>query len=487
MANTEKIQEKVTKLMTNEARVELKTVAEKQGVVIDPGEVTKVVTSKTDTAITVPSTMNKLQVAFNIIKQAEEEETYRTYQRKYENVFINDFFVTLQILIPKYFGMLHVSPFNTDGKPAGQDYIQFPIGFDKDGKTKNEKAYIGSIIAPCWENCIIDINPPGFIAVRAKMKFEEQVNNFLTDVQNSILTNSVIKGNSIKIDAVRGGLIATPIFVKTNDKIVLADDVNRVVDNLVIPGLKKSRKNCILFTGDFGNGKTETALKIGKTARENYGRTFIYLSNSGLFKQVVPYINNYAPAIIFAEDIDQISDGDRNSDMNDLLNELDGNELKNSDCTFIFTTNNHDKIHPAMRRPGRIDQVVHFDYCTKESIAKIFALYAKDIEGWESVDYVRAAENCPPNLQGAVVAEIAKRAVDYSVELHNGVISTDRFLDSIASMKYHIEFMKNEQKKDHSAENLLGHLLFKGMQKAFPSFANPDGFGEDSPYQNLNG
>ncbi len=169
--------------------------------------------------------------------------------------------------------------------------------------------------------------------------------------------------------------------------------------------------------------------------------------------------------------IDQISAGDRDTKMNDLLNMLDGNALKNIDCTFIFTTNNHDKIHPAMRRPGRIDQIVHFGYCTPDMVARIFAAWAEGHTGSETIDYQVAAADCPADLQGAVVAEIARRALQYADNLYDGVLSTERFLDAIASMRHHIEFMKADQSKDHTAENLLGHLLYKGMMKAFPNLA----------------
>lgn len=221
-------------------------------------------------------------------------------------------------------------------------------------------------------------------------------------------------------------------------------------------------------------GKTETALKVGIAAQRKYGRTFFYLHNSDLFNTLIPYIKNYQGAIAFIEDIDQISSGDRDTKMNDLLNLLDGNELKNIDCTFIFTTNNHDKIHPAMRRPGRIDQVVHFDYCTEETVAKIFELWAEGMPGADQVDYAHAAAQAPKALQGAVVAEISRRAVQYAEHLYEGVMSTDRFLDAIASMRHHIEFMRKDQHKDHTMEHLLGHVVYKAMKKAFPNIETND-------------
>lgn len=150
--------------------------------------------------------------------------------------------------------------------------------------------------------------------------------------------------------------------------------------------------------------------------------------------------------------------------MNDLLNKMDGSELKYVDCVFIFTTNNHRNIHPAMRRPGRIDQVVHFDYCNKESIIKIYQLYAEGMEGCRKVDYELVAAATPDKIQGAIVAEIAKRAVKYATQLHKGHISSDTFIDAIASLKHHIEFMREDQEKDDSLLQAVGKVFVVGAQ-----------------------
>jgi len=434
--------------------------------------------------IVIPVGMHKLQAAHNLLEQFKEEETRRNYNKSYQFFFINDFMVATQYMINKVFGMLQVSRVNTEGKPAQNDYIQIATGVDANGKVINEKGYVGSIIAACWDNAVLDIYP-GTIIVRAKMKFEKDVTAFLDAVEEFIVNNSVIRNGAVTIQITRQGLIAIPIAAKVNKTIVLNESTHRVINNLIIPSLKEKGKKSILFTGDFGTGKTETAIKVGIAAKNDYGRTFFYLHNSETFTALIPYLKNYQPCLVFAEDVDQISSGDRDSGMNNLLNQLDGNELKNVDVQFIFTTNSHDKIHPGMRRPGRIDQLVHFDYCDKTSIMKICEAYVKDMTGANDVDYKLVAERCPEKLQGAVVAEIARRAKNYAERLHDGVISTDVFLDSLASMEDHIEFMRKDQTKDHSAENLLGHVFYKAITKAFPHVeSHADGFS-GSQYADL--
>jgi len=482
------VQDTVNNTLAEHGKVMVIKAAKDHGIELVPGMAQLVEQSEKTHSIILPSEMNKLQGAFNLLKQYQEEETTRIYNRAYAHFFLNDFIITMQKLIPKYFGMLHVSRVDTQGQKASTDYIQIPVGYDAAGNTRTEKGYIGSITAPCWEGAIIDISPAS-LAIKAKMKFEKQVNAFLEEVETTIKSSSIVKGESVSVAVTRNGLIASPIKAKLNSKIVLSPDVDRIVNNLVIPSLRDKVKRSILFTGDFGTGKTETAIKVGLEGQRRYDRTFFYLENANTLGNLIPYIKNYQPCLVFCEDVDQISSGDRDSTMNTLLNQIDGNELKNVDCTFVFTTNNHDKIHPAMRRPGRIDQVVHFDYCTTESIAKIFELYAEGWEGAADVDYMKAAEACPPKLQGAMIAEIARQAMKYSEHLHGKVVSTDRFLDAISSMKHHIEFMRDDQKVDHSAENLLAHVLYKSMKKAFPQIDTGVSINEftGSPYADLQG
>lgn len=488
MSSSASLQERANQFMIKEAKTELKeAVSSYPDLKIEEGQRMEVTHSPETRKVILPLGLNKLQAAFNLIKQFQEEETLRTYNRSYENFFINDFLAAMQIMVPQFFGMLHVSQWDTNGRPAAQDYIQFPKGFDDAGRVQTEKGYIGSIKAPVWEDAIIDIMPPGRLAIRAKMKFEADVNNFLEEVERAIKRYSIVRGTSVSIEVVKGGLMAKPILPRENKKIVLSEDVRRMINNLIIPSMKEKSKTSLLFTGDFGTGKTETALRVGIEGQRRFSRTFFYLDNADLFPHLIPYIKNYQGAIVFIEDIDQIAAGDRDTKMNDLLNQLDGNELKNVDCTFIFTTNNHDNIHPAMRRPGRIDQIVHFDYCNHEMIAKIFELHAEGMKGAQEIDYMAAAMDTPEKLQGAVVAEVARRAVRYSNNLHDGVISTERFLDAIASMRYHIEFMRKDQKKDYSMENVLGHLFYASLKKAFPQIdtVGYDPF-EGSSYKGLN-
>lgn len=483
------IQERAAKFMANIVEEKVQNLAKENGIEINKSDNTPTVFEESVKAVTLPKEMNKIQGAANLVKQFMEEETLRNYSRRYENYFINDFLSAVSALIPKYFGLLHVSSRSTSGGAGINEYMQFPVKYVGD-QLVTEKGYYGSVKCPVWEDAIMDVMPDGSITVRAKMKFEMQVNQFLEDLDVFVKQFSIVRGQAIRVTKLRFGLMAHPINPKINKDIILAEGTERIIANLVIPSLEERGKTSLLFTGDFGTGKTETAIRVGIEGQRLYNRTFIYLENADVFTDLIPYLKNYQAATVFVEDVDQISGGDRDSTMNDLLNQLDGTELKHVNVTFIFTTNNHDKIHPAMRRPGRIDQVIHFDYSDKAAVAKIYRNYAEKsgLAGTDTVDYELAASKTPDKLQGAVVAEIARRAVKYSKNLYKGVITTDRFLDAVESMRNHIEFMRNDQRKDVSAEYMLGHLMFLSMRKAFPKWeehGDADIAFQDSPYKGL--
>lgn len=495
MADVQGLQDKINKFQIKVISEDLGEAINSSGVEINKQLNVKVVRQPKIHKVVIPEEMNKLQAAYNLLRQFEEEETFRNYNRSYQHLFLNDFLIATQELIHKYFGGLHVSKIDTQGKKADPDYIQIPLEFVKD-ELVSEKGFIGSIKCPCWEECIMDIGP-GTVVIRSKLRFEEGVNQFLSEIEEYVKRASVVTGKPFTIKKLRIGLMAEPINPKINRKVILDENTERIVSNLLIPALQDKAKTSILFTGDYGTGKTETAIRLGVEGMHKHGRTFFYIHDATQLPDLIPYLKNYQHSIVFSEDLDAISAGDRTLDMNELLNQIDGNELKNVDCCFIFTTNNHDKIHPAMRRPGRIDQIVHFELCDEIMVEKIYRTYAEGYGASDEVNYKLAAQKTPERLQGAIVAEIAKRAIKYAEKLNNGMVSTGVFLDAIASLKPHIQFMKKDQIRDHSAENVLGHLLHIGLKKAFPNLADanivipgmPAGSTnafQDSPYKDLN-
>jgi hypothetical protein len=127
-------------------------------------------------------------------------------------------------------------------------------------------------------------------------------------------------------------------------------------------------KRGVLLTGQPGNGKTmaarwllSQACKLGfawRTVRaEEYEMARHHGSAHGMFELD-------RPGIILFDDLDAAlrdrEEVGQSSDATTFLSELDGLEVRRG-VVYLFTSNAKVKeIDPAFRRPGRIDQIIHF-------------------------------------------------------------------------------------------------------------------------------
>lgn len=127
-------------------------------------------------------------------------------------------------------------------------------------------------------------------------------------------------------------------------------------------------KRGVLLSGQPGNGKTmaarwliSQASKLGyawRTVRaEEYEMARHHGNAHGMFELD-------KPGIIFFDDLDTaLKDREEYGNSPDhatFLSELDGLEIRKG-VVYLFTTNAKVKdIDPAFRRPGRIDQIIHF-------------------------------------------------------------------------------------------------------------------------------
>lgn len=394
--------------------------------------------------IILPEGMSKKAAADDLMLQWNNEEQKQDFQTTLEGWEWKDGLRAFRNVVESEFGYIKGvhTMFST---PTEIDIVTNVV----DGKQTSEKAFYGKVAFPSWEDAKgeVDVNSRGevYIVVSAKRKFSNQITEFFNAVRNYLNTQSIYRGKAVVVaqKQMRNGPVIDLAIteIRPNSRIFLNDEEEVTVENFVIGDLGGSGKRCYLFTGTYGNGKTETAMRVGKAALR-MGISFFYIKDSTLLVKALGFAKNYEPCVIFLEDVDETASGeDRDARMNDILNTLDGVQTKGRDIMVIFTTNHEKRINKALRRPGRIDLIVNFSNPQRATIEKIYRSFFDGMKGAETIDY-ETVLNDSPDAAGAVIAEIATRAVKLAKK--SGYINTDKVRAAQASMKYQIEFMKED-------------------------------------------
>lgn len=127
-------------------------------------------------------------------------------------------------------------------------------------------------------------------------------------------------------------------------------------------------KRNYLFEGIPGTGKTSLILALASKYKMNIG--IISLNKELDDYTFMKSISNIPKdTILVLEDIDGLFDEDKQNSLtfSGVLNTLDG--LGRQDRLIIIMTTNHlNRLNNALKRAGRIDYKLHFDYCKPNQI-----------------------------------------------------------------------------------------------------------------------
>lgn len=426
---------------------------------------TETVESDTVRQITIPKGMDKLEASEELKKQWENEEQVIDFIAEFPEWNWKDVLVSIKKVTEETFGWMNAK--STMWTSPTEIDVVVDI---QQGKKVTEKAFIGTFVVTTWDSAkvTVDITRSGmaYISLSAKRKHSKEITEYFNSLREHLRDNSIYKGRSIVVtEGQREGTLDFEIIeVKPSDKIFLNQDEDSVINTFVIGALGEEGKRTILFTGDYGNGKTEVAMKVGREAVIAHGMSFFYLKDAKLFDRVLNTLKQYSPAVLFVEDIDEIAGSqDRDEVMNKILNTLDGVQTKGNNITTIFTTNHIDRLNAAIRRPGRIDLIVKFHNPNRATITKIYESYFKDLPGYETLD-MEAIVGRTPEAQGAVIAEIAKRVVRFCNS--RGSIDTESVLACIVTMDYHVEVMSGNR-EDISKEKAFYESYQDMVEEAF--------------------
>ena len=328
----------------------------------------------------------------------------------------------------------------------------------QDGRLITRDAFLGKMKCASWDDAMADIGIAkkngrelfAYFVINVKKKHKERVKKFFTLIQDTLLSQSIYKGKSVMVTQAGFEFVEN----KGEKRIILNPKESGIIKNLVIAPLGKPGKRIMLFTGVYGTGKTETALEVGREAIKR-GMTFFYLKDSSLFSETLEIAKQYSPSLLFLEDIDEIGAGEeRDTRINLLLNTLDGISSKGQNLTVIFTTNHKDRINKGLRRPGRIDLIVDFRLCERDTTRRIYEVILGGINGFASLDMAAIVDHTP-EVQGAVIAEICKRAIDTADNMNSGELSDEIVMTCIDSMATQLEFMSADPESTETTAQKL--------------------------------
>lgn len=400
--------------------------------------------STTAQKIIIPHSMNKKQASEELQRQWQDEETLINVDYTYDGYNWRDVLVAVKKVTEEHFGWISgvtINSFFGSQLPTELEVVTDVV----DGKNITETCFYGRVKIATWENAELTVDG-NYLSATVKKRYSTNAKEYYAKIGEYLKTKSIYRGKSITVtrqnDPWGNPTLNFDIFeLKSSNNIVLNDDIKRLIDNFIIDDIGEQGKRCYLFSGGYGNAKTETAMQIGQIGKER-GLAFFYCKDAEMFHTLLNVAKNYQPCIIFMEDIDEIGSGEeRDSRMNKILNTLDGVQTKNNNLTVIFTTNHENRINPALRRPGRIDLVINFQNPNAKSIYRIYNIYLKDLinkYGNTDINFEELAIYTG-DVPGAVVAEIAKRAVKLCEKKR--ACTMELCQSAVDSMKHHLELM----------------------------------------------
>ncbi|XP_068666932.1 probable inactive ATP-dependent zinc metalloprotease FTSHI 5, chloroplastic isoform X2 [Aristolochia californica] len=231
----------------------------------------------------------------------------------------------------------------------------------------------------------------------------------------------------------------------------MREEINEVVAFLQNPGAFKEMgaraPRGVLIVGERGTGKTSLALAIAAEAKVPVVEVKAQQLEAGLWvgqsasnvRELFQTARDLAPVILFVEDFDLFAGvrgkfihtkkQDHEAFINQLLVELDGFE-KQDGVVLIATTRNLKQIDQALRRPGRMDRVLHLQRPTQLEREKILHIAANETMDEELIDYVdwkKVAEKT------ALLRPIELKLVPMSLE---GTAFRNKFLDADELLSY---------------------------------------------------
>jgi transitional endoplasmic reticulum ATPase len=291
-----------------------------------------------------------------------------------------------------------------------------------------------------------------------------------TETRRIVKEQSIYRGKAIRLSVDDCGDLNTfnpPQFLNVSDtseaSLVFDRDIQAQIDTSILVPIKHTKdcrkqkvplKRGVLLEGPYGTGKSLTARMTANVCEQN-GWTFVLLDKVQGLRAALEFANRYAPAVVFAEDIDRIME-ERDESANDLINTIDGVVSKNAEIMTILTTNHVEKIQPVILRPGRLDAVISLRAPSQEAVERLLRAYAGVLLPASAKVAVAAKE-----LSGqipATIRECVERAKLGMIGRGDQVLVDEDLVIAAQTMKAHLALLNRDTKKESDADKLANSL-----------------------------
>lgn len=316
---------------------------------------------------------------------------------------------------------------------------------------------------------------------KVKKKHMPDVKRLADRTRAIVIEQSIYRGQALRLEVDESGDLnyhQGPAFLDLShvrpDEMVFTEALtDEILTNIFTPiehtaacrAAQIPLKRGALLEGPYGCGKTLIAYVTAEKAVLN-GWTFIMLNRVSGLPKALEFARRYAPAVVFAEDIDRsISGEDRTEEIDDVLNEIDGLDAKAHEIMVILTSNHADKISRAMLRPGRLDAVISITPPDAQAAERLIRLYARTTLAADADVSVAATEMA--GRIPAVIREVVERAKLYGISRGRlSAISADDLAASARQMTNHLCLLDGPSTVVKSVEERLGIAMRDLVQRA---------------------
>jgi len=252
----------------------------------------------------------------------------------------------------------------------------------------------------------------------------------------------------------------------TNAKMRLHEVINFLKEPKLLKEFNVQPPKGMLLYGPPGTGKTLLAKAFSAEAELPFiSITGVELLQLDKIKKVFAKAKEYAPAIIFIDELDTIGvrgkDNTREVQINKFLAEMDGFSNKPDEHIFIIAATNYkENIDSAIIRPGRIEIHIKVDDLDKDARKYFLNKIIKNKPTSGKFDMNKLL-TYTAGMTGAELELVSKEASFYCIRHNLPAITQEILIKQINTIKYgeKISHVSNEEVFNKTAIREAAHTI----------------------------